>query len=94
MAITFNERTVAAQPTDTGVVRQRLITDERVKGANVLLDRFMLAGGATMRLDLSAKSLAWLQVLEGMVRKVRYWHISTDRISITDSRFRSIANIG
>src|SRR4051812_3361458 len=65
MAIAFNETTVAAQPIATGVTRQRLVTDERVKGTSMLLDRFTLAAGAKTQFDLPAKSLAWLQMLGG-----------------------------
>lgn len=65
MAIAFNEETVVPQPFVTGVTRQRLVTDERVKGTRVLLDRLTLAAGATMRFDIPAKSLAWFQMLEG-----------------------------
>jgi len=39
MVIAFNETTAAAQPTDPSVVRQKLLTDERVKDTRVLLDR-------------------------------------------------------
>lgn len=69
MGIAFNEKTVAAQPIDTGVVRQRLLTDERVKGTSVLLDRLSLAAGATVRFEPSAKSLGWLQLLEGVSQR-------------------------
>jgi quercetin dioxygenase-like cupin family protein len=65
MVIAFNETTVEAQPTDPGVVRQKLLTVERVKDTGVLLDRLTLVAGATMRFEPSAKSLAWFQLLEG-----------------------------
>jgi quercetin dioxygenase-like cupin family protein len=63
--IAFNETTVAAQKTEPGVVRQELLTNERVKDTKVLLSRLTLAAGATVRFELPAKSLAWLQMLDG-----------------------------
>ena len=65
MAITFNQDTVAADLIDDGARRQRLLTAERVPGTNILLDRLTLAAGATMRLGISPKDLAWFQMLEG-----------------------------
>jgi mannose-6-phosphate isomerase-like protein (cupin superfamily) len=84
MVIAFNETTVATQPFGTGVARQRLLTDERVKGTRVLLDRLTLAAGAMMRFDLSAKSLAWLHLLEG---EATFKSLYTDRMSDTHSAF-------
>lgn len=84
MAITFNETTVAAQQIDRGVARQRLLTNERVNGTSVLLDRITLAPGAAMRFDLSQNSLAWLQVLEGGMTFKAYY---TDRMSEGQSAY-------
>src|SRR5437870_5427600 len=57
MVVAFNETSVAAQPIDAGVARQRLLTPERVKDTSVLLDRFTLAAGASVRFEPSATSL-------------------------------------
>jgi quercetin dioxygenase-like cupin family protein len=78
MVIAFNETTVAAQPIEAGVVRQRLLTDERVKNTSVLLDRLTLAAGAMVRFEPSAKSIGWLQLLEG---EASLKSLETDRVS-------------
>lgn len=65
MAITFNEDTVAADSIGDGARRQRLLTAARVPGTNILLDRLTLAPGATIRLGVPDKNLAWFQMLEG-----------------------------
>jgi mannose-6-phosphate isomerase-like protein (cupin superfamily) len=78
MVIAFNETTVAAHPIDLGVVRQKLLTNERVKDTSVLLDRLTLTAGATMRFELPAKSVAWLQLLEG---EATLESLMTDRLS-------------
>jgi quercetin dioxygenase-like cupin family protein len=65
MAIVVNERDVATEPFGVNVKRQRLLTDARVKGTRVLLDRWSLAPGAIAILEVPAGNLAWFQVLEG-----------------------------
>jgi hypothetical protein len=65
MAVTFNESTVAAQTLVPGVRRQRLLTEERVAGTRVLLDRISLAEGGSLELNVAESSLAWFQILEG-----------------------------
>ncbi len=65
MAIHFNESTVAAEPATDGVKRQRLLTEARVKGTNILLDRWTLSASARAVLDVPAGNLAWFQMLEG-----------------------------
>ncbi len=82
MAITFNENTVTAQPFQTGITRQRLITDERVKGTRILLDRLKLAAGAKMRFDIPEKSLAWIQMLNGDATLSAFY---TDKMSDSHS---------
>jgi quercetin dioxygenase-like cupin family protein len=47
------------------VKRQRLLTEERVRGTHVLLDRWTLAPGAIAELEVPATNLAWFQMLEG-----------------------------
>ena len=65
MAIVANERDVAAEPFGVNVKRQRLLTEARVKGTHVLLDRWTLAPGAIAELEVPARNLAWFQMLEG-----------------------------
>lgn len=65
MAVIFNEAAVPAEAAGPGVERQRLLTETRVKGTSILLDRLVLAGGAAVELAVPAASLAWFQMLEG-----------------------------
>jgi quercetin dioxygenase-like cupin family protein len=65
MAIVVNERDVGAEPFGVNVKRQRLLTEARVKGTHVLLDRWALGPAATARLEVFAGNLAWFQMLEG-----------------------------
>jgi len=65
MAIVANERDVAAEPFGVNMKRQRLLTEARVKGTHVLLDRWTLAPGAIAELEVPARNLAWFQMLEG-----------------------------
>jgi len=65
MAITFNQRAVEAQSFGVNATRQRLLTEARVKGTHVLLDRWTLAPGAVIELGLAERDLAWFQLLEG-----------------------------
>ena len=65
MATIFNESVIAAEPTKTGTARQRLLTEERVSGTRILLDRLTLAAGGEARLMVPAQGIAWFQMLEG-----------------------------
>ena len=65
MAIVANERDVAAEPFGVNLKRQRLLTEARVKGTHVRLDRWTLAPGAIAELEVPARNLAWFQMLEG-----------------------------
>ena len=65
MAAIFNESTIAAEPGKNGLARQRLLTEERVAGTHILLDRLTLAPGAAADLAVPARGLAWFQVLQG-----------------------------
>ena len=65
MAITFNESTVPAEPVAPGAARQRLMDETQLPGARIVLDRLALAGGAAMEIGVSARNLAWFQMLEG-----------------------------
>jgi len=80
--ITFNQTSVSAQPSAPGVLRQRLLSDERVKNSPVWLERLTLGAGATMEFKLSAKSLGWLHLLEG---KAKLEALYTERLSGTRS---------
>jgi len=65
MAITFNERSVDALSFGVNASRQRLLSEARVKGTRVLLDRWTLGPGAVIELGLAERDLAWFQLLEG-----------------------------
>ena len=65
MALVINVDGVAAEPFGVDVTRQRLLTEERVRGSRVRLDRWTLAPGAAAQLDVPAGDLAWFQMLEG-----------------------------
>ena len=65
MTIAFNQTAVAGEPAGPDVVRQRLLTEDRVTGTNVLLERLTLEAGATIQLEPTAKSLIWFHLLEG-----------------------------
>ena len=65
MATIFNESVIAAEPTKSGTARQRLLTEERVSGTRILLDRLTLAAGGEARLAVPAQGIAWFQMLEG-----------------------------
>ena len=68
MAITFNETTIAAEPFGVHAKRQRLLTEARVKGTRILLDRLTLGAGAVIELDVPAGSLAWFRRHRGRAR--------------------------
>jgi len=65
MAAILNQSAVAAEPDVGGVARQRLLTQERVRGTHILLDRLTIAAGGTAHLAVPARGLAWFQILEG-----------------------------
>jgi mannose-6-phosphate isomerase-like protein (cupin superfamily) len=65
MAITFNEQDLENETLAKGVSRKRLLTDERVAGARVRLDRIELAAGASFEAGVRGADLAWFQILEG-----------------------------
>jgi len=46
VAALFNESTVSATPAGTGATRQHLLTEARVPGTGILLDRLTLAPAA------------------------------------------------
>ncbi|HEY1474141.1 MAG TPA: hypothetical protein VGF53_08660 [Pseudolabrys sp.] len=59
MAAIFNESTIAAEPGETGMARQRLLTEERVAGTHILLDRLPLAPGGAAGLKVPMHALGW-----------------------------------
>jgi len=65
MATIFNESAVAAEPAANGTACQRLLTQARVPGTRILLDRLTLAPGGTAGLSAPVQGLAWFHVLEG-----------------------------
>src|SRR3954471_20661905 len=65
MAVHFNEASVAADAFGVNAARQRLLTEARVSGTNIHLDRWTLRAGGTVELDVPGKNLAWFQMLEG-----------------------------
>lgn len=71
MAIVVNEGAAAAEPFGVNAQRQRLLTEERVRGTHVLLDRWALGPGAIAKLEVPAGNLAWFQMLEGEVALTR-----------------------
>ena len=84
MVVKVNEKSVAAQPMNVGVARQRLLTPERVDNVDVLLDRLTLAAGVSTRFEPSAKSLAWLHLLAGEAKLETQYR---QRLSDTHSAF-------
>lgn len=67
MATIFNESEIAAEPAERGAACQHLLTDARVPGTRILLDRLTLAPGGEARLAVPAQGLAWFQMLQGEV---------------------------
>jgi len=65
MPVTINQRHIQAEPASPGVARQRLMTAESNAKASVWLDRYSLAAGARLELQVPAGHLVWFQVLEG-----------------------------
>ena len=65
MATILNQSAVVAEPDASGAARQRLLTEERVCGTRILLDRLTVATGGVARLKVQAQGLAWFLVLEG-----------------------------
>ena len=68
MATIFNQRDVGGEPAGQGALRQHLLTQARVPGTVILLDRIAVAPGGEMPLVVAPTSVAWLQVLEGEAR--------------------------
>src|ERR1035438_7816829 len=71
MATIFNESTVADEPGGKDATRQHLLSEARVPGIGILLDRLTLGLGGEARLMVPATSVAWLQVLDGQALLAR-----------------------
>ena len=67
MATVFNERDVQSESFGTNALRARLITKERVKGTNILLDRWTLLRDASIDLSVSSGNLGWIHILDGEI---------------------------
>ncbi|MSO66294.1 MAG: cupin domain-containing protein [Pseudolabrys sp.] len=65
MATIFNAGAVAGEPAGKAITRQHLLTEARVPGTGILLDRLLLGAGGEARLTVPATSVAWLQGLDG-----------------------------
>ena len=65
MATILNESTIAGVAFGKNATRQHLLTDARVPGTAILLDRLALGAGGEARLTVPPTSAAWIQVLEG-----------------------------
>lgn len=90
MATIFNQDTVAGKSEGHGVIRQRLLTAERVPGTAVLLDRVTLSPGADAPLTVPSTGLAWLEVLDGnlLIERNGDHHTLTDaNVALLPSAF-------
>jgi len=67
MATTINESGIPSRTVSDGVWRQHLLTETRVKGTKVLLDRVTIEAGAKATFDVPPSNLAWCHVLEGAI---------------------------
>lgn len=67
MAIIVNQDQVPGEAAAPGVERRRLMTAASNARTSVWLDRYTLAAGAQLALNVAARNLAWFQVLEGAV---------------------------
>ena len=65
MPVLFNCDSVDGIEVNDGVMRQALITPERVSNDCIRLDRWTLDGGATAGIDIADSDLAWFQLLGG-----------------------------
>jgi quercetin dioxygenase-like cupin family protein len=83
MAFAISETSVAPEQIAPGVNRQRLLTAANVKGTSLLLDRLTLGADATAKFELSAQSLGWIQLFDGVA--TINTGFSTERLSATAS---------
>ena len=87
MAITFNRSAVAVEPAGPGVLRQRLLVDERIPGTNVVLEHLTLQANATIFLEPSATSVIWFHLLQGEAKLDTLWtnEMSSTRFGLSSS---------
>jgi quercetin dioxygenase-like cupin family protein len=64
MVIIFNETEIGTESAGQGAARKHLLTEARVSGTRILLDRIILVAGGSISLKVPPQSIAWLQVLE------------------------------
>ena len=81
MATIFNENTIAAEPLGNGTARQRLLTEQRVSGTRILLDRMTFEPGGMAGLAVPARGLAWFQMLQGEAMLAH----DGERLALTDA---------
>jgi len=97
MAVTFNESTVATEPFGVDAKRQRLLTEARVAGTKILLDRLTLGAAAVIELAVPADSLAWFQMLDGaatLSRKEGDEQLTASHIVFLPPSFRGTLTCG
>jgi len=90
VALVVHEASVAAEPFGARLKRQRLLTEARVRGTHVLLDRWTLEPGARAKLDVAPASVAWFQVLEGnagLTHSAGEEHLTDEHIAFLPPRF-------
>jgi mannose-6-phosphate isomerase-like protein (cupin superfamily) len=81
VAIHFNESSVAPEPFGANVSRRRLITESRVAGTHILVDRWSMPARAGVQADVPESSLVWLFVISGGVTMTQ----GADRFALTDA---------
>jgi len=81
--IVFNTAVAFDPPASPGLWRRTLLTDENVEEAGIRFDRLTLGADASFRLEPSARSMVWFQVLEGDAKlKAFYADGLSDRHSV------------
>lgn len=65
MAVVFNEGDVRAEAIGVRARRQRLITEARMPGTGILLDRIAIEEGGSVAVTVPHDSVAWFHVLDG-----------------------------
>ncbi len=68
MATIFNQNTVIGVNCGPNATRQNLLTQARVPGSGILLDRISISGSGEASLAVPVSSVAWLQCLDGEAR--------------------------
>src|SRR5262245_56876449 len=81
--LSINEKTVAADKSTAGVARQKLLADARNP---INFSRVTVSAGSALNFSLPAKTVAWLQMLEGDATLSALY---TDQMSSSHSVFLS-----